>query len=171
MATSVLLASSRSFGNARQMVSAGFQNMPHALEDLNAMQVGYYSYEHLNEGDDFRALVERISESNLWVIATPLYWYSMSAQAKTFLDRLTDLLELHKETGRRIRDKSLAVLCSGTDKSEPNSFEEPFVLSCNYLQMKFLGSYYMQFEGKSFAKPDLASSLQAFVRKVVADAA
>lgn len=171
MATSVLLASSRSSGNTRHLVDTGFQNLPHVLEDLNAMQIGYYRYDHQNDADDFRALMERLSNSSLWVMATPLYWYSMSAQAKTFLDRLTDLLELHKDTGRQLRGKSLAVLCSGTDAVAPRSLEEPFALTCSYLGMNFLGSSYVRFQGRTLADPASAGAVQAFVRRVVADAA
>lgn len=126
------------------------------------MRVGYYSYDRANEADDFLPLVSRLLHHNTWVIATPLYWYSMSAQAKTFLDRLTDLITTHKKTGRQLRGRSLAVLCSGTDPAPPQGFEEPFSLSCSYLGLQYLGMHYSQFQGVHPSRPQARQAAEAF---------
>jgi multimeric flavodoxin WrbA len=131
------------------------------------LKIGYYSYKNAHEDDDFLPLIQRLLYHDTWVIATPLYWYSMSAQAKTLLtllDRLTDLITLHKDQGRLLRGRGMAVLCSGTDPTLPHGFEEPFSLTCAYLEMRFLGTHYTQFQGLYPAKPHAGQQAEAFRR-------
>lgn len=170
MSTAVVLASSRSAGNTRTLVDLAFPAANYALEDLCKLKVGYYSYEGVNAADDFLALIGRLQQHDLWVIATPLYWYSMSAQAKTLLDRLTDLITTHKDQGRQLRGKHLAVLCSGTDPSSPDGFEEPFRLTCSYLGMRYRGTHYSQFHGVSPHSPQARQLAEAFIRRLYSDA-
>jgi multimeric flavodoxin WrbA len=91
VSTAVLLTSSRSTGSTRSAVDLALHGTDFAFEDINRLRIGYYSYDYANESDDFFPLVQRLLEHETWIIATPLYWYTMSAHAKTFLDRLSDL--------------------------------------------------------------------------------
>ena len=166
MTVTVLLASSRSAGNTRTLVNLAFPSGGFVLEDLNAHNVGFYSYENANDEDDFIPMVRRMAVHDTWIVATPLYWYSMSAQAKTFLDRLSGLLSPHNDMGRSLRGKKLAVMCSGTDPAAPKSFSEPFELACNYLGMKYLGSHYAQFQGLYPANPAVRQAAESFARAV-----
>ena len=42
--------------------------------------------------DDMQPIYKKLVESNAWVIASPVYWFTMSAQAKLFMDRCFALL-------------------------------------------------------------------------------
>jgi NAD(P)H-dependent FMN reductase len=150
----VILASSRSEGNTRAVAEWAFPSTTAVYEDLATLRIAYYAYDGRYEDDDFLALIQRLQAHHLWVLATPLYWYTMSGQAKTFFDRLSDLLTLHKDEGRRLRGKSLAVVCAGADRLLPRSFDEPFALTCGYLGMIWLGSHYTQFDGTTPAAAD-----------------
>ena len=138
----------------------------HILEDLGTLKIGFYSYEYENQNDDFFPLLLRLLPHQTWILATPLYWYSMSAQAKVFLDRLSDLLSLHREEGRMLRGKKFAVLCSGTDQSPPPSFSEPFSLTCQYMGLEFLGTHYTQFQGLHPISSAAGAEAECFVRTV-----
>jgi len=37
--------------------------------------------------DDMRPLYPKLAESDAWIIASPVYWFTMSAQTKLFMDR------------------------------------------------------------------------------------
>ena len=37
--------------------------------------------------DDMEALLNKMLESEIWILGTPIYWWGPSAQFKTFLDR------------------------------------------------------------------------------------
>lgn len=117
--------------------------------DLASLKIGYFSYTNENTSDDFLPLLERLLRTQLWILATPLYWYTMSAHAKTFLDRLTDTLQFYKDFDVQIRGKRLVVLCTGADASVPLSFDDPFWLTCEYLGMEFLSNYNLQFEERN----------------------
>ena len=163
----LLLASSRSDGNTFALARLVLPEASTPLVNLSALRISYYSYSNDNASDDFLPLVEELMASPLWVLATPLYWYSMSAQAKTFIDRLSDLLSFHKPLGRQLHGKSLAVLCAGTDEQLRSSFEEPFELTAKYFGMSHAGCLYAQFEGSRLVHPRIAASAQAFGRALV----
>jgi len=57
--------------------------------------------------------MEELVHAPSWILATPLYWYSVSAQAKTFLDRLSDLLVFRKDLGQALRGRCFAVVFRG----------------------------------------------------------
>lgn len=163
MSIAVLLASSRSDGNTRKLVDLALGARSFAFEDLRTLRIGHYAYDESNDSDDFMPLVRRLEGHDTWVIATPLYWYTMSAHAKAFIDRLADLLTRHKDEGRRLRGKRLAVMCSGTDQAAPGAFAEPFVLTASYLGMEFRGVHYVQFRESLPVLPTAFIGAQAFV--------
>ena len=37
--------------------------------------------------DDFGSILEKMKESNVWVLGTPVYWWGPTAQMKAFIDR------------------------------------------------------------------------------------
>ena len=158
----LLLASSRPKGNTFALARMVLPESAAPLVDLASLNIGYYSYSNSHADDDFLPLITQLVASPVWVIATPLYWYTMSAQAKTFLDRLSDLLSFCKPLGQQLRGKRLAVLCSGSDPAPPTSFSQPFELTCGYLGMRFLGCHYMQFDGDCVVDPDAAALAEKF---------
>ena len=54
--------------------------------------------------DDMQPIYKKLVESNAWVIASPVYWFTMSAQTKLFMDRCFALLGYKKNVfnGKRI---------------------------------------------------------------------
>jgi NAD(P)H-dependent FMN reductase len=141
----VLIASSRSDGNTARLARSTFAPDLVEFVDLSKRTIGYYDYDAARAEDDFVPLIERVVQAPLWVLATPLYWYTMSAQAKTSLDRMTDLLTVRKDLGRMLRGTRMAVLVSGSDPTLPSAFDEPFRLTCGYLGVCYLGAYYARF--------------------------
>ena len=61
--------------------------------------------------DDVRQYLEKISNADVLVFATPIYYYSMSGQLKTFLDRLNPLNIKHNNF------KEIYLLASCADDS------------------------------------------------------
>ena len=54
--------------------------------------------------DDMQPIYKKLVESYAWVIASPIYWFTMSAQTKLFLDRCFGLYSYKKNVfkGKRI---------------------------------------------------------------------
>ena len=112
------------------------------LVDLNNLDITPYDYEHCNLSDDFIPLIERIVTYDKIIIATPVYWYSMSTQVKIFLDRFSDILTIRKDLGRKLRGKKLFVLAS-FNSSYPRGFEDTFEQICEYMEMEYLGTSFV----------------------------
>lgn len=142
----ILQGSARSDGNTRKVVSHLMSLIKADHYDLNDYEVGYYDYEH-RQADDFPDLVQKLVEYEVLILATPVYWYSMSAQMKTFFDRLTDLFEIHKPLYAQMAGQKWLVLSCGPDDDVPDYFWKPFAASAEYLNLSFLGYVHSWLEG------------------------
>lgn len=138
----IIFGSSRSHGNTRKAVNEIIGKSCVELVDLNTLNISPYDYEHHNQSDDFIPLIEQLVAYEKIVIATPVYWYTMSAQIKIFLDRFSDLLTIRKDLGRKLRGKKLFVIAS-FNTSYPKGFEDTFEQTSEYLGMTYLGTSFI----------------------------
>lgn len=137
----VVIGSSRKDGNTRQVVDDLSPMLDFDILDLNDYQFGYYDYGLRDSNDDFLALIKRmVNEYDVFIFATPVYWYSMSGIMKMFFDRITDLLDIEKELGRKLRSKNMAVVTSSIGNHLGNSFWFPFIETAKYLGMNYIGN-------------------------------
>lgn len=137
----IILGSSRSDGETFQAIKSVIQDQYVPLVDLRKLNISYYDYDSRNRSDDFIPLAEKMMRHNPIILATPVYWYSMSAIMKTFLDRWSDLLDFRKDLGRRLAGKELYVITSYAGEF-PKGFEDPFSQTCHYLDMEYKGCFY-----------------------------
>lgn len=111
--------------------------------DLREKRISYYDYANdYPKDDDFIAIAEHMAAAESIIFATPVYWYAMSAQLKTFFDRFTDLVTTHKKLGRRLAGRNLHMLAWGHEPELPEGFEIPFASTADYLDMEYKGSFY-----------------------------
>ena len=68
--------------------------------------------------DDFPAVLTRFLRADIAVIATPVYWFGVSAQVKCFLDRLSSYFR-HPEYADRFTGKGYVILCT-FGRNEPD---------------------------------------------------
>ncbi len=137
----LLQASARSDGNTHQIVQALRKQLDFDVIDLKTKHIEPYSYERENQSDDFLPIMRAfIEQYDVLILATPVYWYSMSGVLKNFLDRLTDCISIEKQLGRKLRGKQLASLSCGSDGIEVEGFHTPFRLTAEYLDMEYIGS-------------------------------
>lgn len=134
----VILGTARGGKKTHEMVEEVYSGRDCPIIDLNEIEISHYDYEHKNKDDDFIPLIRNIIDNHeVIVLATPVYWYSVSSIMKVFLDRITDLLTIEKDLGRKLRGKKLYMLVSGGHI--PDYFELPISDTCNYLGMEYLG--------------------------------
>jgi len=158
----VVLGSSRSRGNTRLLVESAFENSKYRLVDLNKLSFSDYDYTHANRGDDFSALAEMLLAHGRIVLATPVYWYSMSATMKRFVDRLSDLVTMRKRLGRALAGRRLYVLATSTEASLPAGFEQTFRSTAEYLDMSWGGCLHVCFDHDLQLSPQAASAARRF---------
>jgi len=130
----VLLGSPRKKGNstalAKQVIH-GAESMGAMVESvyLNGLNIkpcqGCYSCQKPdNSGcvvdDDMQAVYPKLQAADRWVIASPVYWFSMSAQTKLFMDRCIAMFNETEEKNQLI-NKQIAIAMSYGDTDVFNS--------------------------------------------------
>jgi multimeric flavodoxin WrbA len=70
--------------------------------------------------DDMQPLYPKLVESHAWVIASPVYWFSMSAQTKIFMDRCFALFN-DDQKKNLFFNKRIAIAMSYGDTDSFNS--------------------------------------------------
>ncbi|MCB1582495.1 MAG: flavodoxin family protein [Xanthomonadales bacterium] len=142
----IIMGSSRSDGDTAQAVNVLSSLSGYEVLDLKSLKFSDYDYHSNNLKDDFLPTIHSIvSQYDQIVLATPVYWYTMSALMKRFLDRISDCLRVEKDTGRKFRGKNLAMISVSNDKRPPH-YAEPFILSAAYLGMNYLGDQHIIFD-------------------------
>jgi len=163
----IILGSSRGDGDTRKIVDYLSAQQDIDIINLQDYNISYYDYEHKNRNDDFIPLMKKIIENyDTFIFATPIYWYTMSAIMKTFFDRISDLLVIEKELGRKLRNKSMAMIsCSGHDDRD-DCFAKPFELTANYLGMHYLGDTHVWIEDEGVPELESQNRMNNFLKKI-----
>lgn len=158
----ILIGSAREESNTKHVAGFLCGGMPHTTINLLDTIIEPYSY---NAGysakDGFDAVIEQVLLHDIIVFATPVYWYSMSSVMKIFFDRLTDLLTIKKETGRKLKGKAALVIAIGSDPGLPEGFEVPFRNTAAYFDMEYKGAMY--FIGGDALKPESKNTFAAMI--------
>jgi multimeric flavodoxin WrbA len=128
----VLLGSPRKKGNSAALadqIIAGAESAGATAEriflhglDIAPCQACYACQRPDSEGcaidDDMQPIYNKLIEADGWVIASPVYWFCMSAQTKLFLDRCFALPAYEKNA---FSGKRIAVAMSFGDEDAFNS--------------------------------------------------
>jgi multimeric flavodoxin WrbA len=130
----VILGSPRKNGNSAMLaqqvvkgaVSEGAEVETFFLEemDISPCRSCYACQAEKSTGcaidDDMQRIFPRLVECDAWVIASPVYWFNMSAQTKIFMDRCFALTAYSKDA---FKGKRLAIAMTYGDK-------DPFASGC-----------------------------------------
>lgn len=139
--TIALFSSSRRNGNTGQFIDRIASELDIEVVSLDDLRMSAFDYQHRNRDDDFEPLMARVLTYDQIVFATPIYWYSVSAAMKVFLDRLSDYLDVPDllAEGRRLRGKTAFVACTSIDADPSTAFVQAFRDTFDYLSMRFGG--------------------------------
>ncbi len=105
--------------------------------------------------DDMQALYPKLKEADAVVIASPVYWFNLSAQTKTFIDRC---FAVGVEERNIFKDKPMALLLSYGDVDPFGSGAinalRSFQDMCRYLGAEIVGMVY----GSAMEAGDIAEN-------------
>lgn len=114
----------------------------HTIIDLNTDPVLPFVYGK-RQSDSHLTIVEKIIESDVLYLATPVYWYAMAGYMKDFMDRFSDLMSGDlKSVGEALYGKKVHLLATGYDERLPHGFEVPFAGTAIYFGMDYMGAQY-----------------------------
>lgn len=136
----IVIGSSREYGNTYDVATALAPMIEADLINLYGKDISYYDYENRNAGDDFLKVIKQLVDYDQIIMATPVYWYSMSAPLKTFFDRMSDLIRVEKDLGRSLQGKKIYAISCGSYDEIVEGFEVPFKKSAEYMHMIY-GAY------------------------------
>ena len=184
----VLLGSPRKKGNSTtlaQQMTKGAESMGAQVETLylNGLKIspcqGCYACQQ--EGspgcavdDDMQTVYPKLLESDAWVIASPVYWFSMSAQTKIFMDRC---FAMSRDTAEQspFFNKRIAIAMSYGDSDAFNSgcvnalrsFQDAY----NYVGARIVGMVYGSAEkpGEIESNSGLMQQAEDLGKKLVGD--
>lgn len=161
MRSLIILGTARKDGETEEFARSLQQASGWELMNLSDYSFSHYDYEHLNRDDDYLPLMKRIIENyDTLVFVTPVYWYAMSGIMKVFFDRITDLLTIEKDWGRKLRGKNMAAVSCSYGNNLGDHFWLPFRESASYLGMQYLGHLHTVM-GK-----DHADEVKVFIEQV-----
>ena len=145
--TIVIQGSSRGDGNTEKVVQFFSKRSEATVINLSEKNIGHFDYNYENQEDDFLPLIKDILLNyDTLIFATPVYWYSMSGMMKVFFDRISDLLTIHKELGRKLRGKNMGLIICSSGPGRIDTFPEPFKASAEYLGMNYIGDVHTWIE-------------------------
>ncbi len=163
----LVIGTSRQDGNTWRVLQAANKDLQLPIFDLSALNISYFDYDSKNLDDDFIPTIEKLLDYDTIGLISPLYWYTVSAQMKTFIDRFSDLLGPRKDLGRRLRGKRLFLMATGSDESLPECMEQTIHLTANYLGMEFLGAHYSCVEHDLILAPDTVERAKHFLESTL----
>jgi multimeric flavodoxin WrbA len=135
--------------------------------DLGERRISAFDYEHRNRQDDFEALIDHVLEFEQMIFASPVYWYAVCPPMKTFLDRISDLLEVPEllAKGRRLRGKEVYVLCTSIEEEPTPLFVNAWRETCDYLGMNYRGLLHANCRD-GYAAALYEDAIRAFLRQL-----
>ena len=139
----LVIGTSRPDGNTWGVLRAANERLGLPIFNLSDLRISYFDYNYQNLNDDFIPTIEKLIKFDVIGLVSPVYWYTVSAQMKTFLDRFSDLLGPRKDLGRQLRGKQTFLLATGnTEGTLPDCMDQTIRQTAGYLGMKYTGSHY-----------------------------
>ncbi|VAW97427.1 hypothetical protein MNBD_GAMMA21-2513 [hydrothermal vent metagenome] len=139
--TIAVFGSARRNGNTGKFIDWISEILDIDVIDLAEKDISPYDYEHNNINDDFIPIMDKVLKHKKIIFVSPVYWYAMSAQMKTFIDRMSDFLDVNdlEDKGRKLRGKIGYVVCTSISPIADQSFVNSFKNTFEYLGMKYGG--------------------------------
>ncbi|MCE3020773.1 flavodoxin family protein [Staphylococcus pasteuri] len=127
----VLFGGSRPEGNTAQLTQYALENVEHQWIDVTQYQLNPVRDVRHNDKkidsypDDYEQLIKTVLESDVVIFASPIYWYSLSASLKAFIDHWSETMvdERYSDFKEIMSKKDFRLILVGGDcpkvKSKP----------------------------------------------------
>ncbi|MFN7119852.1 MAG: flavodoxin family protein [Saprospiraceae bacterium] len=163
-----MVGTARSNGNSSQVAKYLQDLLIFPLIDLNNYTIYPFNYNHdYPEDDDFQFIISSVLRADVIILVTPVYWYTVSTSMKIFMDRLTDLITIHKKQGRLLKGKYLFSMSCGAADDMPDYFHEPFRLTAAYLDLHYGGFVHTWIDNSSIISESVKNRIESFYENII----
>ncbi len=140
-----LYSSARPDGNTYQLVNTFNQLLPNELCYIDNLSIAQYDYQFRHQDDDFVSVIDKMLNADVIILASPVYWYSITPTFRKLFDRFTDLTELPhlKHKGKRLREKVFYLFATSVHAEPPASFVFPVENTLDYFGWNFAGTIHV----------------------------
>lgn len=116
--TERLIAGARDAGHAVEHISLKGKEIKYCIGCLSCMKT-----QRCVQKDDAAGIAEKVKQADVLVFATPIYYYEMSGQMKTLLDRMNPLYGTDYRFRRVYLLSTAADSAPGTDERAVNGLQ------------------------------------------------
>ncbi|MEB6269385.1 NAD(P)H-dependent oxidoreductase [Staphylococcus epidermidis] len=138
-----LFGSSRKDGNSMVALEYITNNIKYNFiylynSNIDKVQDNRHNEMSDTHSDDYEEIINNVIKSDIIIFLTPLYWYSMSASMKLFIDRWTETLRNSeiKDFKKNMSQKKYFIVIIGGDNPKVKS--KPLVNQFKYI-FEFMG--------------------------------
>lgn len=140
----LISASSRENSNSRYLSRLLLRDLKYDEIDLRKQQICEI-VDHRDDqkwqktSDDFYGIMKGVEQSELVVLATPIYWYGMSSRLTIFLERWSELLATQKNFRQIMAHKKIILVLVGGDlpRIKGLNIVNQFRYIANFLNLDF----------------------------------
>ena len=90
--------------------------------------------------DDMQKVYAQVLESDCLILGTPIYWFGINAQMKTFIDRWCALLDANYNTKLKGKSAVIIAVCGAPETSMTNFAIQTFEKIFNFLGIERKGT-------------------------------
>ncbi len=165
--TIAVIGSSRRNGNTGKLIDLIAKELNIEVIDLSLKNISPFDYEHKNADDDFMPLMNHLLKYDNIIFVSPVYWFSMSAQMKVFIDRMSDFLSIEElnSKGKELRSKVGYVVSTSVSDNIADSFIDSFTNTFDYLGLEYGGYIHVNCEN-GFDPDACQNDIIDFVKKI-----
>jgi multimeric flavodoxin WrbA len=158
MKIAVLSGSSRPNGNTETLALRAVEKHNYKLFNLRDYHIDPINdLRHDPNGfqpvdDDYEELIKELLEYDVWVYATPIYWYGMSGVMKNFVDRWSQFLrDPQLQFKEKMSQKKAYVVICGGDQAKVKGL--PLIMQFKYI-FDFVGTEFGGYVIGQASKPE-----------------
>ena len=120
--------------------------------------------------DDVIRMLKEFEESDLVILATPIYMWHMTASLTAFMERMHSLCRYHNgEPINRMEGKRIAIaMTMGDDEYVAADVVNSLLMFCGYFKMEYVGAFAVPFaDAEQIMRPLYQEKMRDFVKKIM----
>ena len=119
--------------------------------------------------DDAIAMLKEFEESDLVILASPIYMWHLTASLNAFIERLHSLCRYEGDVINKMEGKRIAVaMTMGDDEYVAADAVNSLLMFCGYFKMEYVGAFAVPFCNKEqIMRPLYQEKMSDFVKKII----